>query len=221
VFFGERIRGVRPGDRVLEIGPGSTPHPRANEFLEYRFQSDAEAVRQRGEVPSHPEFGGRKLHHYDGGEFPFADGAFDYVIASHVIEHVRQPQQFMAEVFRVGKGRGYIEFPLPPYEYLFDFDVHLHYVWWDVASSGVRFVPKEALGVERFSNVTAPFRRSLELGWDDVIAQNPNHFFFGIEFEQHFSVRQMDDLSNFRQPFEQDGRRWPRRVLRRLMRAFA
>ena len=46
MFFPERIH-LLASDRVLEVGPGATPHPRSQMFLEKRFEG-AEAVRQRG-----------------------------------------------------------------------------------------------------------------------------------------------------------------------------
>ena len=41
---------------------------------------------------------------------PFTDNEFDFVVASHVIEHVKDPKKFIAELERVSK-KGYIELP--------------------------------------------------------------------------------------------------------------
>lgn len=41
---------------------------------------------------------------------PFKDKSFDFIIASHVLEHSRNPSTFLAELMRVGKA-GYIEVP--------------------------------------------------------------------------------------------------------------
>jgi uncharacterized protein YbaR (Trm112 family) len=41
---------------------------------------------------------------------PFRDGAFDFVIASHVLEHSVQPEKFLSELQRVARA-GYIEVP--------------------------------------------------------------------------------------------------------------
>ena len=41
---------------------------------------------------------------------PFKDKSFDFVIASHVLEHTDNPIQFLAELQRVAKS-GYIEVP--------------------------------------------------------------------------------------------------------------
>lgn len=53
----------------------------------------------------------------DGENLPFKDKTFDYVISSHVIEHVNNPSIFLEEISRVGK-RGYIEAPSLIGEYL-------------------------------------------------------------------------------------------------------
>lgn len=216
MFFPDRIRSIRTGDRVLEIGPGATPFARANEFLEYDFGGEDEAVRQRGDIRDVPEFGGRKVSRYKGARFPFRDGEFDYVIASHVIEHVEDPCEFMAEVFRVGRGRGYIEFPLPPYEYLYDFDVHRHFVWWDSEYGEVRFVSKACLDIGCYRPITSQLAKSLELGWDDVVAANLDYFFFGFEFDSPFNIRPQVDLGSFKRPFTKKGRSLGRRLGRKV-----
>ncbi len=41
---------------------------------------------------------------------PFTDNEFDFVVASHVIEHVKDPKKFITELERVSK-KGYIELP--------------------------------------------------------------------------------------------------------------
>ena len=45
-----------------------------------------------------------------GKELPFKDKEFDFVIASHVLEHVEDPELFLKEIQRVSKS-GYIEVP--------------------------------------------------------------------------------------------------------------
>src|SRR3546814_19845275 len=42
---------------------------------------------------------------------PFADGVFDHVICSHVLEHVPDPGAVIEEMIRVARS-GYIEVPL-------------------------------------------------------------------------------------------------------------
>lgn len=194
MFFHEKITSIRPQDKVLEIGPGGTPHPRSNAFLELKFNTDQERISQRGNVVQEPRFGNKPVHYYDGGEFPFVDGQFDYVICSHVIEHVVDPASFLDEVFRVGTGRGYLEYPLITYEYLYDFDVHLHFVKFDFEQRVLRYLPKRDTVFPEFSVVSALFNKTLVHGWDELCAANKKLFFEGVEFNQPFAVEKTNEL---------------------------
>jgi ubiquinone/menaquinone biosynthesis C-methylase UbiE len=46
---------------------------------------------------------------------PFKDKTFDYVYASHVLEHTRNPEAACQELMRIARA-GYIETPSPFYE---------------------------------------------------------------------------------------------------------
>ncbi|KAA0891237.1 class I SAM-dependent methyltransferase [Oryzomonas rubra] len=195
MFFPKRIKKIRPRDRVLEIGPGSMPFPRANEFLEYDFHA-GDIIRQRGDVHEEPDYGGRKVTRYKGNRLPFRDGEFDYVIASHVIEHVEDPARFLDEICRVGGG-GYLEFPLPTYEYLYDFDVHKHFIWFDSDADTIKFLPKSETGLDSFSVVTDSLKQGLTAGWDDLVASNLDNFFAGIEFSEGLKAVKAQGLDEF------------------------
>jgi SAM-dependent methyltransferase len=195
MFFAQRIRSIPAGAKVLEIGPGSTPFAGATHYLELRMDTEEERIRQRGNVATVPRFGDKPLAFYDGGRFPFEDDAFDYVIASHVIEHVESPELFMREVFRVGCGRGYLEFPRITYEYMFDFDVHRHIISYDTAERLLSYVPKTELPFKAFEPVTAQLRPMLENNWMDVIKLNPDYFFQGFEFDAPFDIQRVNSLA--------------------------
>jgi SAM-dependent methyltransferase len=188
MFYSHKIASIRPQDRVLEIGPGSTPHSRANAFLELRFDSELDRVAQRGGIEMDGNFSGRPVHYYDGGLFPFQDRQFDYVICSHVIEHVDNPAQFLQEVFRISGGRGYLEYPMITYEYLYDFSVHLHFIKFDAEKKVLRYLPKRDTGLAQFSPVSALLNQTLENGWDELCAANHALFFEGFEYDQPFAV---------------------------------
>jgi SAM-dependent methyltransferase len=87
---------------VLEVGSGGSPYFRANVLID----SHAE-TRQRHWAPlitDRPSVLGK------GEALPFRDKSFDFVIASHVLEHSADPENFLRELQRVAKA-GYIETP--------------------------------------------------------------------------------------------------------------
>ena len=194
MFFPDNIKSIGPKDRVLEVGPGATPHPRSNVFLELAYHSLEEKLLQRGGGVDEGHFGERPVIQYDGGIFPFGDGEFNYVICSHVIEHVNDPAAFMREVFRVGNGRGYLEYPLITYEYMYGFAVHQHFLKFDHSSRVLQFLPKTATDFHQFAPIQSFFYASLEKGWDDICAANKQLFFEGFEFNHAFDIEQTQKI---------------------------
>jgi uncharacterized protein YbaR (Trm112 family) len=87
---------------VLEVGSGGNPYYRSNILLDAyevtRERHWAPLITDRPTVIGFVE------------NLPFRDDAFDYVIASHVLEHSSDPSQFLSELQRVAKA-GYIEVP--------------------------------------------------------------------------------------------------------------
>jgi SAM-dependent methyltransferase len=61
----------------------------------------------------HVDPGARNLSllEYDGETIPFPDDSFDFVYASHVVEHVLNPRGFIAQISRVAKRLIYLEVP--------------------------------------------------------------------------------------------------------------
>ena len=87
---------------VLEVGSGGNPYARSNVLLDAyevtRERHWAPLVSDRPTVLGFVE------------NLPFKDKAFDFVIASHVLEHSSDPVRFLSELQRVAKA-GYIETP--------------------------------------------------------------------------------------------------------------
>ncbi len=87
---------------VLEVGSGGSPYFRANVLIDAYAQT-----RERHWAPfitDRPSVLGL------GEALPFRDKSFDFVIASHVLEHSADPEKFLRELQRVAKA-GYIETP--------------------------------------------------------------------------------------------------------------
>ena len=93
---------VPPQALVLEVGSGGNPYPRANVLLDAY-----ESTRERHWVPLTVD---RPTVLGFVEALPFRDQAFDFVIASHVLEHSADPARFLGELQRVAKA-GYIEVP--------------------------------------------------------------------------------------------------------------
>lgn len=110
--------------KVLEIGAGGFPHPKSSLIVD-KYLGDV-GVRQRG---GSAQVIDRPFIQADGCCLPFPDKLFDYVIASHVIEHIPEKDllKFTDEIMRVGRA-GYIEAPGPLYETLRDIPEHIFFV---------------------------------------------------------------------------------------------
>jgi len=87
---------------VLEVGSGGNPYFRSNvlidAYLDTRERHYAKLISDRPTVLGFVE------------NLPFKDDSFDFVIASHVLEHSKDPEKFLNEIQRVSKA-GYIEVP--------------------------------------------------------------------------------------------------------------
>lgn len=87
---------------VLEVGSGGNPYFRSNVLIDAYFDTRerhyAKLISDRPTVLGFVE------------NLPFKDDSFDFVIASHVLEHSTNPERFLSEIQRVSKA-GYIEVP--------------------------------------------------------------------------------------------------------------
>jgi hypothetical protein len=188
MFFPERIH-LLPGERVLEVGPGATPYPGSQIFLERRFP-DAEAFRQRGGLPAIDL--NKPVIYYDGGKFPFHDQEFDYIICWHVLEHVEDFEVFIGELSRVG-SHGYLEFPTVHYEYLYNFAEHMNLVAYK--DRELLWMPKRETALGDFGPIQQFLRKTLESGYDEVIQSLKENFFQGFEWNVPIRTRRVKDIS--------------------------
>jgi len=190
MFFEDRIKNILPEDKVLEIGPGANPHPRADVLLEKKFQSEDEFYEQRGKTII-PEPLSKPIIYYEGNYFPFKDKEFDYVICSHVLEHVEDVDLFIKEITRVSK-RGYLEFPTIYYDYLYNFDVHVSYVFLE--NGIIYWMPKKDSSLNSFKPVQNFFYKTLESEYFTFINSYKNYFFQGFEWQNSIKSQKVGDL---------------------------
>jgi SAM-dependent methyltransferase len=189
MFFKDRIKNIKPSDRVLEIGPGADPYFRSDVLLEKKFGTEEEYVSQFGNT--HKLQTDKPVIFYEGDLFPFADKEFDYVICSHVLEHVENLELFLSEVFRVG-SKGYFEYPLIYYDYLYNFDVHVNYLKFDQGS--LKYMKKSDSALSEFQPVQEFFYQSLNKGYDQIVRDLLYFFMEGYEWEQPFTVKQVTTI---------------------------
>lgn len=113
---------------VLDVGSGDKPHWRADVLLDRHVGAD-HGEQRSGSAAARVD---RPLFDADAADMPFADHVFDYVICSHVLEHVEHPDAVIAELVRVAKA-GYIEVPEAASAKIVDFPSHL---WWVTLEDG-------------------------------------------------------------------------------------
>ena len=189
MFVKIQLKLIKSFDKVLEVGPGGTPHIRSDVFLELKYDSDEEAAAQRAFQPALETT--KPIHYYDGNKFPFKDKEFDYVICSHVLEHVENVEFFLSEVFRVAK-KGYFEFPTIYYDYVFNIPNHLNFLIF--RNNNLYFIKKNNSGIDKFKYIQNAFYFSLDKNYffDDF-----NELFFqGFEWKTEFNVIKTDDFND-------------------------
>jgi len=193
MFFPERILSIKSTDRVLEIGPGATPYFRSDVFLEKIYDTEKELIAQSGHVGK--LITDKKLITYTGDIFPFKDNEFDYVICSHVLEHVENADLFLSEVQRVGKS-GYLEFPNIYYDYIYNFPEHTLFLY--KKNDVINWMKKSDSNLSDFTDVQKFFYRTCWLGYYETIEQFKQYFFQGFEWEnsiESFHTSDFKDLT--------------------------
>jgi SAM-dependent methyltransferase len=137
IVMGIKPRLAQMQGKLLDVGCGEMPF---RGFLR-------KDVQYRGiDVPAAVDFG--MGHHpevtsFDGLNIPFADGGFDHILCTEVLEHASEPEALVAEMFRVLRPGGTLTLTVP-------FSARVHHAPHDYH----RFTPYrlEAL-FERFDNV--------------------------------------------------------------------
>jgi len=103
-----------PNWKILDIGCGYRAHPKASVIADIQDFSNY--------------YKGRSFIQIKEKELPFKDKEFDFVIASHVIEHVEDVDFFIKELERIS-SKGYIELPTRLGDNLV-FENKKDHIWW-------------------------------------------------------------------------------------------
>ena len=149
--------------KILDIGCGYRAHKNASVIADIQDFSDF--------------YKEKKFVKIEGKNLPFEDKEFDFVIASHVIEHIDNFEFFIKELERIS-SKGYIELPSRLGDNLV-FENKNDHIWWfcfdDVTNQLI--ASKKNQLIDPFVTVSTAklfeeiFRESLviELAWDKKI----------------------------------------------------
>jgi SAM-dependent methyltransferase len=118
VGWGKTRVALRSSDLVLDIGSGAFPNPRSDLLADMHISENRHRNGNSVAVDNRP------FIQADAAKLPFADQQIDYVIVSHLAEHVDDPNAFCQELSRTAK-RGYVETPSPLGDRLLDEEYHL------------------------------------------------------------------------------------------------
>ena len=148
---------------ILDIGCGYTAHKNANIVCDIQDLSHY--------------YEDKKFYKLTSNILPFKDKEFDFVIASHVIEHVKDVNIFLKELQRVS-SKGYIELPSILEDNLVfeNKNDHLWHMEFDdddkklIISKKIQFIDP-ILTVSSAKKFSKYFRQSLvlELLWENSI----------------------------------------------------
>ena len=169
--------------QILDIGCGYSANEYATTICDVQDLSDF--YKERNFIKLEKE------------RLPFEDKQFDFVIASHVIEHVDDIKIFISELERISK-KGYIELPSKLEDNLVfeNKKDHLWHMDFDdvenkiVISKKIQFI-EPILTVSTIQKLRENFKSSLvfELYWEDKIA---------YKFETQNSFKKISLLTLFR-----------------------
>ena len=164
--------------KILDIGCGYTANKYATEIADSQDLSSF--------------YKNKKFIKINHKVLPFKDNEFDFVIASHVIEHVEDFEFFIKELERIS-NKGYIELPTRLGDNLV-FENLKDHIWWfvyndkknEIVASQKNQLIEPFLNVSTAKKLEQVFRESLviELEWEDTIEYVINDSIKNINFEK-------------------------------------
>ncbi len=154
---------VKKTDLVLEVGSGGNPYFRANILCDAYEESQ-----ERFYIPLVYD---RPTIIASAENLPFKDDAFDFVIASHVLEHSAEPEKFLEEIQRVGRA-GYIETPDAAMERLTHYTFHR----LEITERDSEILIRKKKNYIQDSELAELFDRKALSVFPEIISKYPFHF---------------------------------------------
>lgn len=171
--------GVRPGARVLDFGCG------AGALVEKLILRGYDA---RGcDVVQNWQAGNDRLSRIEKDPYrlPYADGTFDAVVSTSVLEHAQNKEEFFREMHRILRPGGYM-FHLYPGKYFLPVEPHIYvplisWMWPNVPSCW--------LGFWAFLGIRNEYQR--KLAWREVRDRNREYCRTGLSYWTRSAYRRL------------------------------
>ena len=183
----DNLLDKNPNWKILDIGCGYTAHKNATTICDVQDLSE--------------HYKDKDFIKLKSNSLPFKDKEFDFVIASHVIEHVKDVNFFINELERISP-KGYIELPTIlednlVFENAKDHLWHMEFNDDDnelLISKKIQFL-EPVLTVSSVKNFLKYFRQSLvlELFWEDKI----RYKIVTKEFEENYKILRLSLFRKF------------------------
>ena len=158
-----KVLEKNPNWKILDIGCGYRPHKYASVIADAKDFTNF--------------YKAKKFVKISGKNLPFKDKEFDFIIASHVVEHVEDFQFFIKELERI-TSKGYIELPSRLGDNLV-FENKNDHIWWfyydDISNELIASERNQLINpfitVSMAKLLEGIFKESLtiELAWEEKI----------------------------------------------------